>query len=77
MNCRPSDLLHISGTVRRYCLDRAVWMFGSTLDSELERAIDSCKNEKEMERARNRVFDRWFPEHKMAPAIFKDPAALM
>lgn len=76
MSCRPSQLLGISGSIRQYCLDRAVWLFGSTLDGELEKSLEGCSNDREMERSRQRVLDRWFPEQAAAPGRFKDPAAL-
>lgn len=76
MHCRPSELLRISGSIRQYCLDRAIWLFGSTLDAELEKSLEGCTTDREMNRARQSVLDRWFPEQLTAPGRFKDPAAL-
>lgn len=76
MRVRPSEMLFISDRLAAYCLDRAVWLFGSTLDTELEGCTTKCKTEKDMIRARQRVMDRWFPEQKFAKGRFRDPAKL-
>lgn len=76
MQCRPSDMLHIKGSIRAYCLDRAVWLFGSTLDSELEDVSNKAKNERSAAVARTGVLNRWFPESKAAPGRYRDPAKL-
>lgn len=70
MRCRPSDMLSLTGSIRRYFFDRAVWLFGSTLDSELEASAQNCKDDREMLRARQMVLNRWFPEQRK----FLDPA---
>jgi hypothetical protein len=69
-------MMFIGSGLVAYCFDRAVWLFGSTLDAELEESTHGCKDEKSMTRARMRVMDRWFPENRGAKGRFKDPAKL-
>lgn len=69
--CLPSDLLHIEDPYDAFRLDRAVWLFGTTLKAELE--SQKGKNEKEIERKQDRVLKKWIPELAASPTKYRDP----
>lgn len=72
-HCRPSELFAIEDAWEAFSLDRAVALFGNALQSELDSV--KGKNEKEIERNRAAVLDRWLPElkdHKVQR--YADPA---
>jgi hypothetical protein len=70
----PSDLLDIEDDpLASFCLDRAVWTFGSSLQGELNSIEDTDKNK--IERARDNIFRRWLPDSPQSKA-FADPANL-
>lgn len=57
----PSTILGLTeGSYEAYCLDEAVWAFGSRIDSEVEKAGHKRqKGEAAMQSARKRVLDRY------------------
>jgi len=67
-----------------FCFNRAVWIFGSALQQELDEVKSTSKDERqrlrEEEAGRTRVLDRWLPkvsdaEPKAKPKQqFADPA---
>lgn len=76
MGCRPSDLLSLTNRLHAFYFDRAVWLFGSTLENELELASENSKDVKTAKRDRQRVLDRWFPQQRNVKGRFKDPATM-
>lgn len=65
------------GSYEAYCLDQAVWYFGSQLTAELEEAGRTGKKPKGQAAAQanqQRVLRRVFDGHD-APKQFADPAA--
>lgn len=58
-HCRASELYGISHPVQAFFFDRAVWLYGSTLESDLERAASKAKKPKQAEQAQLRVLQRW------------------
>lgn len=57
---RPSDLVGLSNDWEAFCLDRAVFLFGTALSNDLEG--QEGKNKKDVKRKREQVLERWFPE---------------
>lgn len=79
----PSLLLGLtSGSYEAYCLDEAVWYFGTIVENELEKAGQPKKKSKgvaEAEAARKRLLAKYFDngDKKSLPNQgFADPAAL-
>jgi hypothetical protein len=55
---RPSQLLAVEHETTAYFLDRAVFLFGRSLDNELETA-GKGKSQKRQAMARSMVLHRW------------------
>ncbi len=72
----PADLLGLEpGSYEAYCLNEAVWYFGSTVESELDKAGHKRgKGEGKMVAARQRVLDRYVGSEKPDSQKFADPA---
>lgn len=66
---RPSEMFQIADGYTALCFDRAVFSFGSALESELE-SIEG-KNEKETARKRERTLHKWLD----IPLKYRNPAA--
>lgn len=74
----PSSLLGLKrGSYEAYCLDQAVWYFGTQVTHELEQ-IGRKKDPKEAanEAARKRKLDSMLGVDKTDATQFADPAAL-
>lgn len=67
----PSDLYFIHDEVAAWSFNRAVYLFGSELDAELQAAGDGAKNQMQAQARRQAVLNRWLG----APQQFKDPNA--
>jgi hypothetical protein len=62
----PSDLLFIhDDPVAAYSLNNAVWLFGTSLEAELERNPRPDKETRKEQQRRTRILNRWIPK---APA---------
>lgn len=72
----PSTILGLTeGSYEAYCLDEAVWAFGSKIDSEVEKAGHKRqKGEAAMQAARKRVLDRYL-KGPNAKGMYRDPVA--
>lgn len=59
--------------VLAYCFDRAVTIFGASLEEELNKV--EAKTEKQGEQKRKRILDKWIPGSKAGEGRkFRDPA---
>lgn len=58
-HCRPSDLYGVEHPVQAFFFDRAIWLFGTTLDSDLEKAAAKAKKATQAEKAQLRVMQKW------------------
>jgi len=65
--------MEVTGTIRRYYFDKAVWTFGSTLQGEIERAGEGVKNPKVAANKRQMVLARWLATPS-AKGFYRDPA---
>jgi hypothetical protein len=70
-NARPSELYGISHPVQQFFFDRAVYVFGTTLESDLEKAGEKAKKPKQAEQARMRVLQKWLGTEVIG---FREPA---
>lgn len=68
---RPSELYAIMDEVTAWSFDRAVYLFGSSLDAELKKAVQGAKSDSQANGRRARVMAKWMGEAQK----FKDPAA--
>lgn len=72
---RPSVLLGVAAeSYLAFCVDRAVWYFGTSLESDMqeaENALDVKANREQRIAARQRVFDAYMQE----PGDESSPAA--
>jgi hypothetical protein len=68
----PSDIYGIEHPVTKFYFNRAVWLFGATLEGELEKAGQGHKKAKSAEAARMRVLSRWLGNEA---AGFRQPIA--
>lgn len=58
-HCRPSELYGIDHPVQALFFDRAVWLFGTTMETDLEKAGEGHKRPAQAEAARMRMLQRW------------------
>lgn len=74
----PSSVLGLeTGSYAAYCLDQAVWYFGSQVQNELENAgIDTPKGQGKIDSARKRVMNKYLNEPGNTKGQFADPAML-
>jgi hypothetical protein len=56
---RPSNLYDIQDPVAAWSFDRAVFLFGSTLEREIETAGAGAKNPRQANVRRQRVLAKW------------------
>ena len=56
---RPSELYGIKDELKAWSFDRAVWLFGSNLEAELEEAANDAKNKGQAESKQRRVLAKW------------------
>lgn len=56
---RPSELFGIGHPVQQFYFDRAVWVFGTSLEADLEKAGQNAKKPKAQEQARLRILQKW------------------
>lgn len=66
----PSELLDIRHPVRAFYFDRAVWTFGSTLEADLEAAVEGVKKEKAAKAKQQMVLATWLG----GKGMYRDPA---
>jgi hypothetical protein len=83
---RPSELVlgrlprRISD-VSRFWYDRAVWLFGASVEADIQKHTEKCKTDADRDKALTLVLDRWLdikPSDKGQPierGMFADPAS--
>lgn len=70
----PSQLFSISDEHDAYRINRAVWTFGSGLESDLDSVTETDQRKKKRELLR--IFEKWIPEAATPlEKKYKDPAA--
>lgn len=67
---RPSELYGVTDEVGAWCFDRAVFLFGSELESELKEAAEGASSKGQSLQRQQRVMARWFGQQR-----FRDPAS--
>lgn len=68
-------MLSIHDELAAWQLDKAVALFGTCVDSEIDKATRSAKNDKAAEVAANRVISKWVVDGKSARARYRQPVA--
>lgn len=58
-HCRPSELYGIGHPVQAFFFDRALWLYGTTLEADLEKVAAKAKKPKQAEQAQIRVLQKW------------------
>lgn len=79
MNRTPSELIGLTaGSYEAYCLDEAVWFFGTHLSNALEKAGQKrAKGAGKTESARKRVLAKYLDDRKKPQSKqYADPALL-
>jgi hypothetical protein len=64
----PATLLGIDDDLTAFYFNRAVWVFGVTLEEEIEKARASRKGQRRQEMAVNMLMHRWLGVGKFANA---------
>lgn len=75
----PSNILGLeAGSYEAYCLDQAVWYFGSQVQNDVEQAGQpKAKGSGKIESARRRTLDKYLKEPGASTkGQFADPAML-
>src|SRR5690606_18274428 len=77
LGVQPSVILGLTqGSYEAYCLDQAIWYFGSTIQNDLSNAgHKKSKREGQIEAARKKVLHKYLGGDQFAPR-YADPAAL-
>lgn len=75
LRTRPSDLLAVEDELDRYCLDRAVYLFGSSLQNDLDSVQE--KNDSDGRKAKAKrlmIFNRYISDQKTSTKKrFREP----
>lgn len=64
----PASLLGIDDDLTAFYFNRAVWVFGTTLEDEIEKARQSRKGARRQEMAVSMVLHRWLGVSRFANA---------
>lgn len=73
LRTRPSDILGLSDKIQCYYFDKAVWIFGTEVEADIERSSAKAKTDRGREQKRIQVLRKWIPEFS-EQRKFKDPA---
>jgi hypothetical protein len=74
----PSEYLRVEDPFVAYCLDRAVTLFGTTLENEIRTKTEDAKNTKSAKRIAERIMNQYLYSDDEAANIkgrFRDPMA--
>lgn len=74
LRTQPSAILRTSNTFAAFCIDRAVFTFGTIVESDMQEAEENTKTAKAAKAARAAVLDKWLNVSKKAVGRFADPA---
>lgn len=69
----PSAILRVDDWYDGWCIDQAVWSFGTELEQALAEAEASKKNERGKKAARAKVFNQWIPDAQADTPRLRDP----
>lgn len=80
-SCRPSDLLGVDCDIQSFYLDRACWIFGAKLDSQISEATRNAKNDVARQTAAHQVLNKAMgkgvtKEKGKPQSKFRDPALM-
>lgn len=67
----PSEVYRVEDEVTAWCFDRAVWLFGSSVEAELNEAVRGSKKPQQAIFRQMQVLQRW----GLGKMQFRDPAA--
>lgn len=69
----PSTILRVENDLEAFRIDRAVWLFGSQLQHDLDSVTSTDPAKAEWER--KRIIGKWIPEAATpVEKLFRDPA---
>lgn len=69
----PSELYGIDDPLTAFCFNRAIGIFGSTVDAEIEQAGANAKTDRARQMSQNMVLVKWIPE--LQAGKFRTPKA--
>lgn len=73
---RPSELYGIEPDTAAFFFDRAVYVFGVTVDADLEEASDGAKDSATATMQRRRRLNMWLAQEGETPqGVYRDPFA--
>lgn len=80
-SARPSEMLGLSCDIQSFYLDRACWLFGSQLDSQIEVATSKAKNDTARRTAAQQIFNKAMSQGTVAGVEqgakkYRDPALM-
>jgi len=78
MHVRPSEYYGITDELTAYSFDRAVQLFGNTLEARLRTVSQSAKNQKAAQRKADMELRKWLTSDnpEAARGRFRDPMKL-
>lgn len=75
MKTRPSEVYYIHDELAAFCFDRAVHLFGSTVENAVNEKVQAAKTRAAAKRAVKTTMDKFlYCDGAPVPGRFRDPA---
>lgn len=79
MRCLPSDLYGLTDPLQRFYFNRAIWIFGTNVENDLDEVDNKSTGKKVSQKAlaskKQMVLNKWLPpKDGNTRGRFKDPA---
>lgn len=73
-NKTPSELIGVQDEVAGFCLNRGVWLFGTSLEDEIDKATAKLKKSEQIRSKSQQVLNKWLAKPgEILPGTFRDP----
>lgn len=70
----PADLIGMTDPVAGYCINRAVWRFGTALENEVHDKTHKLKKDTDIATKSQQIFTRWLMKPgEVIKGQFRDP----
>lgn len=74
MRQTPAQMMGLTDSIHCYCFNRAIWLFGASLNAQLEEVANKAKKAGAAKAKQSLLLSQWLWEPG-AKGLFKDPAA--
>lgn len=73
----PSELLGITHPIHSYYFNKAVWRFGTAIESDLNQVAEKTKTAAATKAKQAMVMAKWMGAGKKTKGLYRDPARSM